>query len=572
MQKNLPRFMLSAGASGSGKTLLTCGLLSLLKRKGCTPVSFKCGPDYIDPLFHSRVLGTAAGNLDTFFASADLTRELMQKRAGNADIAVIEGVMGYYDGLGGISTKASAYEISTATDTPVIMIINARGMSTSLNAYVKGFLTYREDNRIRGLILNRMSPSYYPRMKQMLERECGIPVLGYVPVLKECFLESRHLGLILPDEISDLRNKIGLLADTLDKTLDVERIIDLAQRAPALQSKSAAAQETDSVFSVENTETTKSSSEYTESTHKTALLQTDFVFGSSASEVTELSSEDAESAYRTALRETDFVFSSPAARSEESSSEDMESTCKIPLGEEESAFNPSSCIGENAEHPSHPESNRKEKRYSKLRIGLAKDEAFCFIYAENLDMLRDAGAELVLFSPLHDPHLPENLDGLLLYGGYPELYAAELSGNRNMCREIDNALRQGVCCMAECGGFMYLHEWLEGTDGSFYPMVGRIPGKAWNTGRLTRFGYISLKQRKPLFGREDFDIMHAHEFHYFDSESCGDGFHAQKPLSEKNWDCIVATPTLMAGFPHFYYPSCPDLVRAFLHACEYRKE
>ena len=168
---DIPRILLAAGASGSGKTLITCGLLQALVNRKMKVASFKCGPDYIDPMFHSRVIGTKSRNLDTFFTDAETTRYLLGKNAADCDIAVMEGVMGYYDGVGGISTKASAYDLADTTDTPVILVVNSRGMSISLAAYIKGFMEYKEKSHIKGVIFNQMSPMLYPRMKKLLEEE-----------------------------------------------------------------------------------------------------------------------------------------------------------------------------------------------------------------------------------------------------------------------------------------------------------------------------------------------------------------------------------------------------------------
>ena len=154
----IPRILLAAGASGSGKTLITCGLLQALVNRKMKVASFKCGPDYIDPMFHSRVIGTKSRNLDTFFTDGDTTRYLLGRNAADCDIAVMEGVMGFYDGVGGISTRASAYDLADTTDTPVILIVNSRGMSISLAAYIKGFLEYKKNSHIKGVIFNQMSP------------------------------------------------------------------------------------------------------------------------------------------------------------------------------------------------------------------------------------------------------------------------------------------------------------------------------------------------------------------------------------------------------------------------------
>ena len=205
MKKRIPRILLAAGASGSGKTLLTCGLLQVLVNRGIKTVSFKCGPDYIDPMFHTQVIGTKSRNLDTFFTGEEITRYLLAKNSADCEIAVMEGVMGFYDGVAGTTTLASAYDLARVTDTPVILIVNSKGMSVSLAAYIKGFLEYKKDSRIKGVIFNQMSPMLYPRMKKLVEEELGIKVLGYVPRVEDCVIESRHLGLILPEEIPELK-------------------------------------------------------------------------------------------------------------------------------------------------------------------------------------------------------------------------------------------------------------------------------------------------------------------------------------------------------------------------------
>lgn len=452
----IPRILLAAGASGSGKTLITCGLLQALVSRGLKTASFKCGPDYIDPMFHSRVIGTRSRNLDTFFTSEDTTRGIFQKNASGCDISVMEGVMGFYDGVGGTTTRASAYDLARVTDTPVILIVNSKGMSVSLSAYVKGFLEYKKDSHIKGVIFNQMSPMLYPRMKELVERELGIAVLGYVPRVEDCVIESRHLGLVLPHEIPELKNRLQKLAEILEKTLDMDGIQRLADSAPDMD----------------------------------------------------------------------------------------EISVKPEFGLEEP-----------------------------VRIGVAEDEAFCFFYEDNFRILQEMGAELVPFSPIHDKMLPEELDGLLLYGGYPELNGQALEKNSSVKEEIRQRIKAGLPCMAECGGFMYLHEEMEDMDGQIRRMAGVIPGKVYRTPRLSRFGYISLQQKKTVLGESDLGVISAHEFHYFDSENCGGDFYAQKPESTRGWECIHGTDTLFAGFPHLYYYGNPRIPEAFLKKClEYKKQ
>ena len=454
----IPRILLAAGSSGSGKTLITCGLLEALVERGLKTTSFKCGPDYIDPMFHSRVIGTKSRNLDTFFTGSEVTKYLLTRNARDCEIAVMEGVMGFYDGVAGTTTTASAYDLAKVTDTPVILIVNSRGMSVSLAAYVKGFLEYKKDSHIKGVIFNQMSPMLYPRMKKLLEEELGVAVLGYVPKVEDCVIESRHLGLVLPDEIPELKDRLHKLAGVLEETLDIDRILELAGEAPDLLDAKP-----ESV--------------------------------------------------------TDFRLSEP------------------------------------------------------VRIGVAEDEAFCFFYADNFRLLSEMGAEIVPFSPMEDKQLPDDLDGLLLYGGYPELNGKKLEQNTTMKDMIREKLKAGMPCMAECGGFMYLHEEMEGMDGNFYQMAGVIPGKAYRTPKLSRFGYVTLTQKKPALGMEDFGEIPAHEFHYFDSENCGGDFHAAKPESKRGWDCIHGTDTMLAGFPHLYYYGNPEVPKAFLKKClAYKKQ
>ena len=446
----VPRVLLAAGASGSGKTLITCGLLQALVNRGLKTASFKCGPDYIDPMFHSRVIGTKSRNLDTFFTDKEITRYLLCQNAAGCEISVMEGVMGFYDGVAGTTTRASAYDLACITDTPVILIVNSRGMSVSLAAYVKGFMEYRKDSHIEGVIFNQMSPMLYPRMKKLLEDELGVRVLGYVPKVEDCVIESRHLGLVLPDEIPELQANLQRLSEILEKTLDIDGIIQVAEGAPEIE-----AQET--------------------------IL--------------------------------DFCVKKP------------------------------------------------------LRIGVADDEAFCFFYEDNFRILEKMGAELVHFSPVRDQKLPCGLDGLLLYGGYPELNGRELENNTSMREDIKKALDAGMPCMAECGGFMYLHDEMEGMDGNIYHMAGVIPGKAYRTPRLNRFGYVTLTQKQTVLGADMLGEIPAHEFHYFDSENCGKAFLAKKPESSRQWECIHGTETMLAGFPHLYYYGNPKVPEAFLRAC-----
>ena len=451
-----PRILIGATGSGSGKTTITCALLEILKRQGKKVQAFKCGPDYIDPMFHRTVLGIPSKNLDTFFTGEKMTADLFMESVENADISVMEGVMGLYDGLGGIRKEGSAYDLATVTDTPVLLIVDAHGMGRSILPLIAGFLSYDTNHLIRGIILNRTSGAFFETIRPEIERSFPIAVLGYFPNQKDILLESRHLGLKRPEEIEKMAEMLAKTADMLEKTVDIDRLFAIAEGASEL--------------SDDNT----------------------FENGSSGEQ-------------KVALRETE----------------------KKPM------------------------------------IAVSRDEAFCFYYEDNLKALQGAGAEIVFFSPLHDNGVPKEADGLLLLGGYPELYAKELSENKPMLADIRKKAKSAMPIVAECGGFMYLHRTMEDMEHRIYEMAGVVPGECFYTGKLVRFGYIELEEKKANFLPENVNIK-GHEFHYFDSTANGDECVALKPVSEKKYDCIFDEKSCFVGFPHLYYPSAPQFAENFV--------
>ncbi len=235
IQVNTPRVMLAAMRSGSGKTTVTCGVLAALKKQNIKVQAYKCGPDYIDPMFHRMVLGLDTGNLDTFFAGADAIGHILVRDLRDAEMCVMEGVMGYYDGVGGTTTMASSYELSKVTKTPVVLIVDAKGASVTLAATIRGIMEYKKESQIAGVILNRVSPMFYSRLKQVIETECGIPVLGYLPEDASFAVPSRHLGLLQPDEMQKQRDWVETVAEAVMKTIDINGILEIAAQAEMLQ-------------------------------------------------------------------------------------------------------------------------------------------------------------------------------------------------------------------------------------------------------------------------------------------------------------------------------------------------
>ena len=457
---DFPRILVAAPGSGSGKTLLTTGLLTLFQNRGIRCRSFKCGPDYIDPMFHKYVLGIDSCNLDSFFLSQEELRALFRKRAADAELSILEGVMGYYDGIGGNSTSASTYEVATITDTPAILVVNGKGSSLSLAAQIKGFLDYRKDSHICGVILNKTNKMVGERLRPEIEK-LGVRYLGAVPVCEIMDIKSRHLGLTMPQEQSELRGHLNAFAKQLEEYLDVDGILELAGY---------------------------------------------------------------------------------------SKKEESEQSNQTDLNQEETKQDEIRPIDSESEPPTR-------------RMAVAMDEAFCFYYQENLDFLRQHGWELIPFSPLRDAALPEQIHAILLGGGYPELYAKELSANEPMLAAIRNAHAEDIKILAECGGFLYLQEHLEDEMGNCWPMVGLIHADGFRTEKLGRFGYISLTQNGAV-------RIKGHEFHYWESTAPGSAFRAEKPQSDRGWDCMYRTDSLLAGFPHLYYLSGPDLILSFLSGPE----
>ncbi len=408
-----------------------------LKSRDIEPTAFKCGPDYIDPMFHRRAIGVPSYNLDPFFLNGNGLRSHLTSHAGQ--LSIIEGAMGYYDGIAA-TDEASAYTVSWETGTPVILVVNARGVGHSLAAMIEGYARHRQDSHICGVIFNDANESRYSDLER-IAKDAGLKAYGYLPRREAWTLQSRHLGLLTAGEIDDLQNKLSMLGHQAEESLDISGLIALAETAPEL------------------TETTA---------------------------------------------------------------------------------------------PLNPQ------RTDGIRLAVARDDAFCFLYEENLELLQDMGCELTFFSPLKDNALPKNISGLYLCGGYPELHTKTLSDNIAMRSSIRQAIENGMPTIAECGGFLFLHDTLDGL-----PMCGVIREVAFETKRLQRFGYITLTAEKDNLLCKRGASIRAHEFHYWDSSCPGNGFTAHKAGREISYSCVHATDSLYAGFPHLYFPANPEFAENF---------
>ncbi|WP_343209158.1 cobyrinate a,c-diamide synthase [Anaerolentibacter hominis] len=446
------RILLTGTKSGSGKTTITCGLLKLLLRRGLIAESFKCGPDYIDPMFHGAVLGIRSGNLDSYLM--DEPALLNQLTAGETkrDIGVIEGVMGFYDGIG-MTGRGSTWEISELTRTPVILILDCQGMGAGIGALLKGFLDYR-NNRIGGVIFNRLPGKLYAGAAD-LAKQLGVRPFGYIPPQKDIAFKSRYLGLIPAGEQADIQEKLSRLADRMEETVDIEGILSLAAEAEPLP---------------------------------------------------------------------------------------------------------------------QPRRERKPSR-GKACVAVAKDEAFCFHYRDNLRILEELGCEILWFKPTKDALLPPGSDGLILWGGYPELYARALSENESLRLDILHKIQTGMPVIGECGGFLYLHENLEGADGRTYPMAGYIPGTAFRTNQLQHFGYVEVTAREDTLLLDKGETIRSHEFHYWSDTRPGEHFSVKKAGREEAWREGYGNRRVYAGFPHIHFSSSRTAANRFAKAClTYQRE
>ena len=488
------RVMIAAPKSGSGKTTVTCALLQVLKDRGEQVFSFKCGSDYIDPMFHEKVIGVPAKNLDTFFTDEQQTRRLfMESVTSNKDgFAVLEGVMGLYDGLGGIREEGSSYHLAKVTRTPIVLVADAKGMGRSVIALVAGFLSYDKAHLVQGVILNRISEGYYETLKPLMEEELGIRILGFLPDRQEFHIGSRHLGLILPDgqadEMKDIQEKLQRISGVFGQSVSIDGMIEIAEGAEELRYSEIA----------EGVEELRYSAKDTESVN----------------------------IIRNAARQ---VGQSIAQRI---------------------------CITTQHEPV----------------IAVARDEAFCFYYADNLRLLQEYGAQITYFSPIHDQKLPESCHGLLIGGGYPELFAEALCNNSAMRGAVRRAVESGIPVVAECGGFMYLHSAIIDKEGARREMAGVVPGTCLDTGKLVRFGYIEIVGQKGSFLPEGARIK-GHEFHYYDSTDNGSDAVAVKPVTGKRYSCIMEGDTYWLGWAHLYYLSNPAFAKRFVaKAANYKEE
>jgi cobyrinic acid a,c-diamide synthase len=450
------RIVIAGTESGVGKTTITIGLMAALKQKGYIVQGFKCGPDYIDPTYHTAVTGRPSRNLDSWMVGHEAVQAICAKGCEGADIAIIEGVMGMFDGKRPTTNEGTTAEISVLTNSPVLLVVDCAGMARSAAAVVRGFQTFDERVRIAGVIANRVgSEGHFRLVKTAIEQECGIPVIGFLTKEDALNIPERHLGLIPSIERGELDHFFAELGERIAKTVDLNALLELAE-APALNVPR-------SYFDV-------------------------------------------------------------------------------------------------------------NKSYD-VRIAVAKDAAFHFYYPENLEMLQAYGAELVFFSPLAGETLPDGVHGLYIGGGFPEEFAKQLSEQQSVKQSIKAAIESGLPTLAECGGFMFLTEAIETTDGAHYDMVGVIPGRIVMHPKLVALGYREVKGEPGNFLLPEGLRARGHEFHYSTYETRGEIPFAYETTGLRGTKKDgYQHQNLIAGYVHFHFASCPPMVENWLTKCEKVKD
>jgi cobyrinic acid a,c-diamide synthase len=445
--------------SGSGKTTVTAGVIAALAARGLAVAPFKAGPDYIDPSYHALAAHRPCFNLDSWLTPPRLIPGVLARRGAGADLAVIEGVMGLFDGYAGDDDRGSSAHLARLTATPIIVVLDVRAMARTAAALVAGLRDFDPRVRVVGVIANRVgSPRHAELVRRAIEETTGLPVLGSLLRDEAIALPERHLGLIPTSEPGAWRTWLAEVRARVEGSVDLDRLLALARTAPPLDPPSL-----------------------------------------------------------------EVRWSSPA-------------------------------------------------RAQRPVIAVARDEAFSFLYDDNLDLLRAAGAELAFFSPLRDATLPERASGVYLGGGFPELFAARLSANLAMRAALRTAADHGLPIYAECGGLMYCTESLVDADGRVHPMLGLLPGRSVMTPRLT-LGYRTVRACADSWLWRAGEQARGHEFHY----SVWEGRPDRLPPLYLCLPDAGRTETrpegaqlgsVLASYIHLHWLAIPELAERFVAAAE----
>jgi cobyrinic acid a,c-diamide synthase len=459
--------------SGVGKTTITLGLIAAFGRRGLKVQPFKVGPDFIDPGHHTQAAGVTSRNLDGWMLTREANQAIFRRHAPQGGLALVEGVMGLFDGYDGASEAGSTAQMAKWLGLPVLLVVDARAMARSAGALVHGFAAFDPDLVLAGVVFNRIGSAVHLHyLEQALEIRKDAICLGGIPRDQELAIPERHLGLTTAEEHPLTRHYLERLADLMERSLDLD---GLWKRLPIVNQRAGS----------------------------------ETVAG------------------------------------------------EAPAGELAAHF------------PGGP-------RGPKIRMGVARDEAFCFYYPENLEWLEHFGAEIVSFSPLHDHHLPAGLQGMYLGGGYPEVFAARLAENRNILQSIRHQAQAGMPIYAECGGLMFLSEGIQDLEGKSYAMAGVLPFRVRMLPRLRALGYREITlAAQGLLGPAG-TRARGHEFHYSEIISEPDGLSRLYRLTDRNGEVSrlegYTRNNVLASYVHLHFGSNPEAARNLLENCQRFKE
>jgi cobyrinic acid a,c-diamide synthase len=449
-------FVVAGPASGIGKTTVTLALMAAFRRRGLAVQPFKCGPDFIDPGHHTRICGRASRNLDGWMLSAEQNRSIFYGQAAGADLCIVEGVMGLFDGVDGRSETGSTAEIARQLNLPIVLVVDASSIGRSVAALVRGFETFDRSVRIAGVIFNRTAGvAHYHMLRDAVERSCKAVPLGFLPEDKRIHVPERHLGLFTAaeDVLSD--SALTSLGELAESHIELEKLLE----------------------------------------YSSSFAATSTIDGS--------------------VRPADVC------------------------------------------------------------IGVARDPAFSFYYEDNLDALRAAGAEIVEFSPVEDACLPQKADALYFGGGYPEIYAEQLSANTGMLASVRKFVADGGVVYGECGGLMYMADEIVTCDGKAFPMAGLLPVRVQMSDGLIDFGYAEVCAMSDCLWGTAGSRARGHSFHYSSMTQSGPLDHAYRvryTLAMREVPEGFRKGSVLASYIHLHFLSEPRLAVNFVESVRQAKQ
>lgn len=506
----IPRIVIAGTHSGVGKTSVTLGLIAALKRRGLKVQTFKVGPDFLDPSYHGVASGRPAYNLDGWMSDREYVTRLFSRVSADAEISIIEGVMGLFDGAYPDSIAGSSAEISLWLNSPVILVTDVYGMAGSVAALVKGFATFHEGVRIAGVIANSCGSRRHAELVERSLEGAGVSKLvGAIEKGSLPALSSRHLGLVTANagNLSPLR--LDALADAVERQVSLDHILQIANRAGSfsLGTNGGAPEERGQ------------GSLWTEGAAS--------VSGETSSTVYEQRRSGVESA-------GEYSAGGVTAVADETS-------------------------------PSFGKD---------ITIGVAHDEAFHFYYQDLFDELAKRGCTIIPFSPLGEAKLPEGIEALYIGGGYPEEYAEALAANEAMKEDIRRFARSGRPVYGECGGLMYLSEGIETRDKISYPMVGIVPAGTRMLDRIKSLGYVEVAFREDSLWGKKGDLLRGHEFHYSELLVTPAGKEGWRPVYDMTYRRTnevyeegFQKGNILASYVHLHLASRPAALEEFLALC-----